>query len=409
VFKSVWDTADYGYIQFTDRRGDADLGGTLTIGVQKDAMGQAPEGIEFFIADAKAYLRVHQNNYEGSTLDPDTRFTVNATEFKGIHPSNYVSNWVNSTNITNYYNVNNRQYSVFQRFWNTDGNYYKDEMVMMGYNTSGTDGELSIDGNKSSGYIYRARGDPNKFIAFQTQATDLTNNNVSYGLKLGVNSLPGVEYDFAVGGKSHFNNNMLVVGDLSAQTLTGGNISITGNTISTTTGDMIIEPTGDFITIKANLTIDGSFNFNGDMIKTDTNVRVTDQLDISNIGTGPALIVTQHGAQPVATFYDDANLALIIKDGGDVSMAYNLRVEGNQSVKGTFNVSGASTFDGIVKMNAALTAASTATFNDVTTITANLSALDASFSSRVDIATDLSANNITAMNDLHVDGTIYQF
>jgi predicted acyltransferase (DUF342 family) len=392
VFKSMTSRdSDYGYIQYADKGVPSNSrdNSRLTLGVQNDTSEADKEEIHFDIAGANAYLQVH------AATTKDSKLVIDATEFNGINPDSYSLN--SEWDLTlNYYDSTSSddlaRYAMYQYFNNKYSDDY--DMACVGYLSGSTN---SIDGKQSTGYMYRAKKQPNTFIAFQTQGKDTGNNNTADGLKLGVNSLPGIEYDFAVGGKSHFGNNILVIGDLSAQTVTGGNISITGNTISTTTGDMIIQPTGDFITIKANLTIDGSFNFKGDMIRTDTNVRVTDQLDISNNGTGPALIVTQHGTHPVATFYDDANLALIIKDGGDVSMAYNLRVEGNQSVKGTFDVSGASTFDG------------TATFSKVTTINANLDALDASFSSRVDIATDLSANNITATNDLHVDGTIYQF
>ena len=53
------------------------------------------------------------------------------------------------------------------------------------------------------------------------------------------------------------------------------------------------------------LKVDGSINFTGDYIKTDTIVRVTEQMDISNNGSGPALIVTQHGAEDIFKVVDD--------------------------------------------------------------------------------------------------------
>jgi hypothetical protein len=44
----------------------------------------------------------------------------------------------------------------------------------------------------------------------------------------------------------------------------------------------------------------------------------TEQMVITNIGTGPALIVVQEGIQPIAAFYDkdETNVALMIADGG---------------------------------------------------------------------------------------------
>ena len=55
-------------------------------------------------------------------------------------------------------------------------------------------------------------------------------------------------------------------------------------------------------------------------------------MDLSNDGTGPALIVRQYGAEPVATFYDDTTMAMIIKDGGDVSFNSDVVVDGSVGI-----------------------------------------------------------------------------
>lgn len=67
--------------------------------------------------------------------------------------------------------------------------------------------------------------------------------------------------------------------------------------------------------------IQGNLIVNGTQTIVDTNVATTERLDITNDGTGPALRVTQLGAQPIADFYDDSNvLALRIADGGNVGI-----------------------------------------------------------------------------------------
>lgn len=67
--------------------------------------------------------------------------------------------------------------------------------------------------------------------------------------------------------------------------------------------------------------IQGNLTVNGTQTIIDTNVATTERLDITNDGTGPALRVTQLGAQPIADFYDDGNvLALRIADGGNVGI-----------------------------------------------------------------------------------------
>jgi hypothetical protein len=81
----------------------------------------------------------------------------------------------------------------------------------------------------------------------------------------------------------------------------------------------------------------------GDTVQLDTITSNTEQMVITNEGTGPALHVTQTGAQPIADFYDDGNvLALRIADGGLVGIGTNnpsqlLHVEGQSYLNGTVN------------------------------------------------------------------------
>jgi len=59
----------------------------------------------------------------------------------------------------------------------------------------------------------------------------------------------------------------------------------------------------------------------GDFVTLNTITSNTEQMVIQNAGTGPALKVTQTGANSIAEFYDDGNaLALMIADGGNVGI-----------------------------------------------------------------------------------------
>jgi len=59
----------------------------------------------------------------------------------------------------------------------------------------------------------------------------------------------------------------------------------------------------------------------GDFVTLNTITSNTEQMVIQNAGTGPALKVTQTGANSIAEFYDDGNaLALKIADGGNVGI-----------------------------------------------------------------------------------------
>jgi hypothetical protein len=66
--------------------------------------------------------------------------------------------------------------------------------------------------------------------------------------------------------------------------------------------------------------IEGSLNVNGIFNTINTDVQVTDQFTVSNNGTGPALKVHQMGAQPIADFFDDSNIAVRFADGGNVGI-----------------------------------------------------------------------------------------
>jgi hypothetical protein len=78
----------------------------------------------------------------------------------------------------------------------------------------------------------------------------------------------------------------------------------------------------------------------GDFVTLDTITSNTEQMVITNAGTGPALKVTQTGANSIAEFYDDGNvLALKIANGGNVgigtvSPTSRLHVNGNLMVNG---------------------------------------------------------------------------
>lgn len=76
----------------------------------------------------------------------------------------------------------------------------------------------------------------------------------------------------------------------------------------------------------------------GDTVTLNTTTSNTEQFFITNTGSGPAMQVTQTGPQPVATFYDDSNIALMIADQAYVGInmmnpQYPLDVTGNASFR----------------------------------------------------------------------------
>jgi hypothetical protein len=59
----------------------------------------------------------------------------------------------------------------------------------------------------------------------------------------------------------------------------------------------------------------------GDFVTFNTVTSNTEQIVVSNDGSGPAIKVTQTGANSIAEFYDDGALALIVADGGRVGIS----------------------------------------------------------------------------------------
>src|SRR6056300_270995 len=158
----------------------------------------------------------------------------------------------------------------------------------------------------------------------------------------------------------------------------------------------------------------------GDTVQLDTITSNTEQMVITNEGTGPALHVTQTGAQPIADFYDDGNvLALRIADGGLVGIGTNnpsqlLHVEGQSYLNRTVNTNNndinagsgtitANTFSGTAtQVSNTLTVGSYLTgdnFDGSAASTIAVDATDANTASKVvarDASGNFSAGTITA-------------
>ena len=85
--------------------------------------------------------------------------------------------------------------------------------------------------------------------------------------------------------------------------------------------------------IKGNLRIDGTLSSLGPEVKIDTMTAFTTALQINNTGIGPALRVTQAGAQNVATFSDENGTIMCITDKGNVGIGGSNPCNTDASVK----------------------------------------------------------------------------
>jgi len=95
-----------------------------------------------------------------------------------------------------------------------------------------------------------------------------------------------------------------------------GNLKID---VTGTTARLIIDSSGN-TTLAGDLTVQGDISSTGTFTIIDTDVSTTEQLLVTNDGTGPAVIVNQKGVQPVIDFQDDGTSVFYIKNGGNVGI-----------------------------------------------------------------------------------------
>jgi hypothetical protein len=112
--------------------------------------------------------------------------------------------------------------------------------------------------------------------------------------------------------------------------LAGNTLFLGNSVISESSGGGIAINAGSAVAlgqtrVLGNLVVEGNLTvLGGNVVEIQTETQITDQLIVTNAGTGPALIVEQTGAQDIATFKDDGNVVVRIHDGGTMSVAGNV-------------------------------------------------------------------------------------
>ena len=125
------------------------------------------------------------------------------------------------------------------------------------------------------------------------------------------------------------------------------------NTIRTTSGNIRIAPAQntDWTVITSNLQVDGSINFTGAMVRTDTIVKVTEAFDVSNSGTRTALVVSQYApSQNIASFDRGDETDPVFTVGRDNCAGINI-AGGSLSALWNFDVSGATRISKALQVN----------------------------------------------------------
>uniref|UniRef100_A0A6C0KWS0 Peptidase S74 domain-containing protein n=1 Tax=viral metagenome TaxID=1070528 RepID=A0A6C0KWS0_9ZZZZ len=188
---------------------------------------------------------------------------------------------------------------------------------------------LLVDGDVSFGSHLHVVGDVSMESSLEisnnlfVHTNLLVDGDASFGTHLQVSGDLSVASDLSVGGSGTFNGESFFKNNVN---------------FGTNTSDVSLVLYGDFkIKAGGNLVIeDSSFS----ITEIHTDVKITDILDISNHGTGPALMVRQYdtSAQDIARFMDGITEVFVIgNDGktdiaGDVGLSSSLDVSLNVSV-----------------------------------------------------------------------------
>jgi hypothetical protein len=99
-----------------------------------------------------------------------------------------------------------------------------------------------------------------------------------------------------------------------------GEFRIDGDVTSLSSVSAIGDITGTNGLFRGNLKVEGDLTVTGVTTQLDTLVYATSALNISNVGTGPALKVTQSGTQPIAHFIDSNGDDIVFNDNGFVGI-----------------------------------------------------------------------------------------
>jgi hypothetical protein len=80
------------------------------------------------------------------------------------------------------------------------------------------------------------------------------------------------------------------------------------------------------IHVLGNARIEGNLTVNGNTNIINTNIANSEQLNITNDGTGPALVINQKGTQPIIEIKDDDQICFKVFDGGHIGIGTSTKV-----------------------------------------------------------------------------------
>ena len=203
---------------------------------------------------------------------------------------------------------------------------------------------------------------------------------------------------------------VIATGSLTGASLTvsdqvqGATVSSTGHVIATgsVTGTTMNTPT---LVVSKDARITGNLTVSGGLVTITSTTTGTNQINITNNGTGPALIAKQTGAQPIVNFLDDSASALFIS-GGELTGKDGFVGLGTETPQERLDVQGNIVSSGTISSTNVETSNLTVTnFHSVTgTLTAsNIATSNLTVSNRLSGGT-ISVSNVEATANLVVGG-----
>jgi alpha-tubulin suppressor-like RCC1 family protein len=236
---------------------------------------------------------------------------------------------------------------------------------------------IDISSNiKTSGYMNISKGlsiNNNKFIVDISGNTKML-GNLDVSSNLNLNNVFGISSNgnftttgkLDISGSLNINNNFTVSNtgdalikgllDVTNKTTFNSDVSLNNGILDVGSNHVLYidnlnnrvgigvipDATYNFY-VKGNTKIRGDLVINGTTSIQDTSSNTVTSFDLTNNGTGPAIVVNQQGVQPVATFTDDNKPVLYIANNGltgvgKVDPSYNLDISGTALVKQNLNV-----------------------------------------------------------------------
>jgi hypothetical protein len=205
---------------------------------------------------------------------------------------------------------------------------------------------LQSGSGASALYIQRNTNNVGLGISNPSEVLDVVGfSHTSLGYKTGTVATAVIDSNANIVAKNTtLTGNLIVNTDAIYVDLSNNNIGIGTNTPSTNYK----------LHVRGRTRIEGDLEVNGTTTVVNTNVvdRTTEQLNITNDGTGPAVTITQTGAEDIFKVLDDANTCFLITDnghllvGGVAASTYQLDVSGNShfinnvDISQNLNVSG---------------------------------------------------------------------